>query len=134
MSSVHHRPLKGAGKRRTHHSSMDREPGQLISSIRDDDDSFEVRFMTYIMHNLNHVLKSHPCRTLLSWEKLFFLLLYLICILCFWFQITLDVSEFTPEEITVKTTDRNIVIHGTICLISLFIAYVNKNFHIIPAS
>lgn len=24
----------------------------------------------------------------------------------------LDVSQFTPEEITVKATDRNIVIHG----------------------
>lgn len=72
MSSVHHRPLKGAGKRRTHHSSMDREPGQLISSIRDDDDSFEVRFMTYIMHNLNHVFKIASLSYTVKLRKTFF--------------------------------------------------------------
>ena len=61
MSSVHHRHLKGADRKRTHHSTMDREPSQLISSIRDDDDSFEVSFIiliTYVKSHLHHSIAN----------------------------------------------------------------------------
>jgi len=59
MSSVHHRHLKGADRKRTHHSStMDREPSQLISSIRDDDDSFEVSLIILIAYVKSHLHHS----------------------------------------------------------------------------
>lgn len=81
---------------------MDRELGKLVSSVRDDDHSFEVSRVYLFAASVN-----------------------LMTCLYFVYQIILDVSQFTPEEISVKTTDRNIVIHGILThFISLRMDYL----------
>jgi len=50
MSSTHRHQRQMIGLERTMHTrSMDRELGQLISSVRDDDHSFEVGLISYSM-------------------------------------------------------------------------------------
>lgn len=75
---------------------LEREMGKMISGIREDDKSFQVRRFTL----LNHVI------VLAS--------LYFIRLFCF--QLVLDVGDFQPNEVTVKTTDKNIIVHGTFSL------------------
>ena len=48
MSLTNYRPMKGSERRTTR--SMDREAGHLISTVSDDDTSFEViPFIIYVM-------------------------------------------------------------------------------------
>ena len=35
-----------------------------------------------------------------------------------------DVSHFRPNEISVKTTDKNIIVHGTFTVVFLYLSYV----------
>ena len=46
----------------------------------------------------------------------------------------LDVSQFTPEEIAVTTTDRNIVIHGTVLLLARGLPELLNHFDLLQES
>ena len=71
-------------------SRMERELGRLISSVKEDDKSFQVSSSVFPLHL--------PCYCLETFDR--------------FRQMCVDVGHFKPSEITVKTTDDNIIVHG----------------------
>lgn len=76
---------------------LDREMGKLISSVKEDDKSFQVPRSASFLNSFRYYYYN---------TKTFFS------------QVTVDVSHFEPNEISVKTTDKNIIVHGMLVLLS----------------